>query len=244
MFIIIIQRPGRAISLNLLYEKEPDDTISVVDYLSIFVISFMVAFSGALVPGPLMTALIARSAGKSGHGALSGPLLSIGHAAAESAMLAAIILGLGRFARSTQFLAVVTGVGGSMLVAYGALMILSLKKLKWQDASGSAAVCPRSGIIWEGIFVSVVNPYWLIWWVTIGLGLVLSARRAGMVAVAVFFFGHLSADFLWNSFVSFAIAKNRRFISERSYKLLIFACALALAGFGFYFLSRLTFPGK
>ena len=202
----------------------------------------MVAFSGALVPGPLMTALIARSASRSGSGALAGPLISIGHAVAESAMLAAILLGLGRFARSGAFMAGVTCAGGSMLIIFGALMLLSLKEFKWQDA-GTAAP-PRSGLVWEGLLVSVANPYWLIWWVTIGLGLVLSARRAGMAAVAVFFLGHISADFLWNSVVSFAIARNRRFIAEKTYKLLLFACALALTGFGVYFLWRVSVPAR
>jgi threonine/homoserine/homoserine lactone efflux protein len=213
-----------------------------MDYVSIFAISFMVAFSGALVPGPLMTAVIARSASRAGSGALSGPLISIGHAAAESAMLAAIMLGLGRFAHSAAFLAAVTCVGGLMLMVYGAMMLLSLKKFKWQD--GGAVAAPRSGLVWEGLLVSVANPYWLIWWVTIGLGLVLSARKTGLFAVAVFFLGHISADFLWNSVVSFTIAKNRRFISEQVYKRLILVCALALAGFGVYFLARVILPGR
>jgi len=44
---------GQAIIINLLYERLPDDTIFAMVYLSIFFISFAVAFSGALVPGPL-----------------------------------------------------------------------------------------------------------------------------------------------------------------------------------------------
>jgi threonine/homoserine/homoserine lactone efflux protein len=97
------------------------------------------------------------------------------------------------------------------------------------------------------MIVSLANPYWIIWWMTVGLGLALSARQTGMFAVFVFFFGHISADFVWNSAVSCAIAKNRRFISDRGYTALLFTCAITLACFGIYFLAGIIpflFPGR
>ena len=88
---------------------------------------------------------------------------------------------------------------------------------------------------WAGIVMSLANPYWLIWWATLGLGYVLFAYKYGLLGVIFFFIGHFLADLGWYSLVSMAVAQGKRFISDRVYHGFMIACALFLMVFGCYF---------
>jgi threonine/homoserine/homoserine lactone efflux protein len=57
----------------------------------IFLTSFMIAFSGALMPGPFLTATISES---SKRGFYAGPLMILGHGILELALVVALIMGL------------------------------------------------------------------------------------------------------------------------------------------------------
>jgi threonine/homoserine/homoserine lactone efflux protein len=86
-----------------------------------------------------------------------------------------------------------------------------------------------------GVLMSLANPYWLIWWLTIGLGYVLFAMKFGLLGVALFYVGHILADFAWYTLVSGAVAQGRRFISPGLYRGFLAGCAVFLFGFGGYF---------
>ena len=200
-----------------------------MDYITIFAVSFSIALSGALMPGPLLTCVISEST-KSGFKA--GPLIILGHALLEVLMIALIIFGLApvlsdRLATTWIFL-----LGAGILIYFGAGMLLSLRGLRL-DFNTRPQKSMNLALL--GITMSISNPYWSIWWLTIGLGLVLGAKKEGLTAVTVFFLGHILADLGWYSIVSLAISKGRKFISERAYKITLAVCGLALIGFGLYF---------
>jgi threonine/homoserine/homoserine lactone efflux protein len=201
-----------------------------MNLFSIFIISFTIALSGALMPGPLMTSIIAHSPR---HGFKTGPLFILGHAILELFMIALIVLGLSRFIENESILRWIAIAGAIILIFFGINMIRSLKGLKLSLKSKQMS---SSSLVFMGITMSAVNPFWTIWWLTIGLGFVLAAKKAGLLAIGVFFSGHILADFGWYSAVSFMISAGKRFISDRMYKGLIAVCAVVLIGFGIYFL--------
>ena len=49
-------------------------------------------------------------------------------------------------------------------------------------------------LILRGALMSVANPYWTIWWATIGLGYILHCMRFGAWGIFFFFVGHILAD--------------------------------------------------
>ncbi|MGE5309078.1 MAG: LysE family transporter [Deltaproteobacteria bacterium] len=205
-----------------------------MSYLSIFCLSFTVALSGALMPGPLLTTVIARSAGT---GFSAGPLVSLGHALLEGLLLTGLVFGLGGLMRLPVFVITATLAGSFLLITMGIHMLLTLGRVTIGSAKARRADPLK--LIADGIVVSAVNPYWSIWWVTIGLGLAMTAGKAGVPGVAVFFCGHILADFLWYSSVSFLVSSRRSFISTKAYRAILCACALALVFFGVYFVIRL-----
>jgi threonine/homoserine/homoserine lactone efflux protein len=86
-----------------------------------------------------------------------------------------------------------------------------------------------------GVLLSIANPYWVVWWATIGLGLVARAQNAGLFGIIIFFIGHQAADFAWYSLVSTAVGKGRRFFNDRVYRGIIAVSAVVLIGFSVYF---------
>lgn len=198
-------------------------------YLSIFAMSFTVALSGALAPGPLLAAVIYESARR---GAKAGPLLMIGHAVLEIAMVAILIIGAGRFINNPGVLKGISIAGAIIFLLFGSKMLTSLPKI---SLPVKGLETKQSNLALTGITLSLANPYWTMWWLTIGLGLVLGAKQQGMLAVVAFFLGHILADLGWYSVVSLMLARGKKFISDKIYRAVMGVCGLALLAFGVYF---------
>jgi len=196
---------------------------------TVFLTSFLLAFSGAMMPGPLLTATISESARRGG---LTGPLLILGHSILELLMVTALLFGLAPFLKSDAVFAVIALAGAVILFAMAVAMFRSLPGLRidWGERR------KRSGpLLSAGIILSLSNPYWTIWWATIGLGYLLTCRALGIAGVVAFFIGHIAGDFIWYSAVSVLVSKGRHLLSDRIYRWLIGVCASFLAGFACYF---------
>ncbi len=196
---------------------------------TVFGTSFVLALSGAMMPGPLLTATISESVRR---GAATGPYLILGHALLELAMVGALLIGLAPYLARDWVFAAIALSGAVVLVWMAAGMFRGLPGLRidW------GAHRDRSGpLVPTGILLSVSNPYWAIWWATIGLGYLLSCKALGGAGVAAFFLGHISGDLAWYTLISLLVAKGRHLLTDRVYRALIGVCATFLAGFAFYF---------
>lgn len=195
----------------------------------IFGTSFVIALSGALMPGPVLTVTISES---SRRGFWAGPLIIVGHAILELALVILLLLGLGPYLRKDIAFGII-GLSGALILIWMALgMFRSIPSLKFNM---EPTVEATGNLVWAGMLTSLANPYWLIWWATIGLGYIVYAMKFGAVGVIAFFAGHISADFAWYSIVSLAISKGRSFISEKLYKGIIAVCASVLVVFSAWF---------
>jgi hypothetical protein len=58
----------------------------------------------------------------------------------------------------------------------------------------------------------------------------------GLPGIAVFFAGHIAADFAWYTMVSFGVSKGAALMGDRTYRTLIRACGVFLVLFGGWFL--------
>lgn len=191
--------------------------------------SFIVALSGALMPGPLLTVTVGEAARR---GFWAGPLIIVGHALLELALVALLLVGLGAFLNRPLILGTV-GVLGAGLLAWMGFMLLKASRHSHLelDPQGKTGLHP----VWSGILMTAANPYWLIWWLTIGLGYVMFSSKYGVLGVALFFCGHILADFAWYSLVAGAVAQGRRFLTDGLYRGFLAVCGLFLFVFGGYF---------
>jgi threonine/homoserine/homoserine lactone efflux protein len=205
----------------------PPDSIAVL--FGIFVTSFVIALSGALMPGPVLTVTISESTKR---GFWAGPLIIVGHGILELSLVVLLLLGLGPYL-SKDIVFGVVGVCGAAILMWMALgMFRSIPSLTLNLEPTQEL---RGNPVRAGVLMSLANPYFTIWWATIGVGYIVYAMKFGAVGVIAFFSGHISADFAWYSVVSFAISRGRRLISDLMYKRIIGFCASVLVIFGVWF---------
>lgn len=196
---------------------------------AIFISSFIIGLSGALMPGPVLTVAISETTRR---GFWAGPLIVLGHAILEITLLALLILGFADLITKPGLLGVVGIAGGAVLLWMSFDMLRGIRHLRLDLSGGKNA---WGGPVVAGILTSLANPYWIIWWATIGLGYVIISMEFGFTGVAVFFMGHILSDLVWYSAVSLFVSRGRRYISDRIYRGIIGVCAIMLIVFALYF---------
>jgi threonine/homoserine/homoserine lactone efflux protein len=191
--------------------------------------SFVIAFSGAAMPGPLMSITISESVKR---GFITGPLLVLGHAILELCLVVLLMYGLAPFLKQDWVFAVIAIIGGVMLGFMGTLMLRTIPSL-----SIHADMQKKQGphLVLSGMLISLSSPYWSLWWATIGLGYVVFCARYGVLGIVFFFIGHCLGDLVWYSAISLAMARGRRFLSDKHYRALIGACGVFLLLLAVYF---------
>jgi len=216
---------------------------------AIFVSSFIIALSGALMPGPLLAVTVRDT---SRQGFVAAPLLVLGHGILEAGLLALILLGLAEWVRGDMATSVIALAGGGMLLWMAVGMIREVRTLRL-DVNGREAASGaggsdgrRAGLfrpVISGIVASISNPYWTIWWATIGLGYLLISQKLGIAGIALFFAGHILADAVWYLFIGFAVSAGRSRFTDRVYRWIVGSCALFLfffaLSFGYFGVTRL-----
>lgn len=198
----------------------------------ILLTSFVLGLTGAISPGPLLTVAISKSARK---GWTMGPLLICGHAVAELAMVLLLFAGLGRALAMGRTKTIIQIAGGIVLVWMGYTIIRdSLKDSLNVDAEyGSPNVF---GPIVSGMVVSLLNPYWFLWWVTIGASFIGLSLNSGIPGVSTFFLGHILADFFWYTLVGIGTVKSCAYLGSKAYRIVLLACGVFMTILGVAFL--------
>jgi threonine/homoserine/homoserine lactone efflux protein len=204
--------------------------LKMLELGGIFVTAFVVGLSGAMMPGPLLAVTIGES---SRRGASAGPLLIVGHMILESALVAAVALGLASFLNNPRITIAIGLAGGAVMCWMGQDMLRSARTMSLTIEPGERR---KMHPVWAGIVVSLSNPYWTIWWATIGLTYLMMGLKFGVIGILVFFVGHISSDFAWYSLVSFAAARGRNVLPDSVYRRVIAICGALVIAFGLWFL--------
>ncbi len=214
----------------------------------IFSLSFVMSLSGALMPGPMLTYTIARTVQSGPRGWLLGPRVVIGHAALEALLLIGLALGVVEFLHA-PLAAKIIGVAGALLLAWMGIGLIreAVKGRAPEPAQGpppQAAGVTRLGPSLAGTIVSLSNPYFWIWWITIGSAFLVRfdvtlARWQGLLA---FYLGHELGDFGWYTAVSTVLHLGRRSIPRAVTAVVMGACGVVIIAFGAYLGASPFFP--
>lgn len=163
-------------------------------------------------------------------------MLVLGHAILELTLLLGLTLGLSEFLVQDVVAGFVRLAGGAFLVWMGLDILRSRKKIRLELIPQGMPIDSGRSILVSGILVSLSNPFWLIWWATIGLTYLTLALEHGRVGIAAFYMGHILADLIWYSLIAFIVAAGRRFVSANVYRGLLIVCGVFLIYIGVRFL--------
>ena len=191
-------------------------------------LGFGVGLSGALAPGPTLLATIS---GAVRHGPLVGGRVAAGHMLVEGILAAALVLGLAPLVISQQ--AMIAVVGGLALVGFGGLTLLGARTATLTPTTGPE----RAGPFLAGVLTSLANPYFWLWWATIGGAMLASSIASGPGDGLSFLAGHWSADLGWLLLVGIGVARGRTLLPDRGYRFLLGACGIGLVLLGLGYLG-------
>ena len=214
--------------------------------IEILLFSFLVALTGALSPGPLLTFTIYKSL-KEKRGYLVGVFVILGHATLEFLFILLLLAGVYLFFQNIIVLTAIGLVGGMLLVVFGILVIkdtfknsvdLDIQTIDSQDYKGY-----KGNAFLGGILVSLSNPFWTFWWAVIGLSLMinLGISLREPVGILLFFIGHEAGDAIFYIPLSFFVFLGGKSINPKIYKYVLIGCGLFMIIFGIYLATNIIF---
>jgi len=100
---------------------------------------------------------------------------------------------------------------------------------------GEHEYIPYNSVV-AGALTSLSNPYFLLWWATVGAVLILNAEYFGPIIVVVFAVVHWSCDLAWYTFTSFVVFRTKHLWTPLVHEVIFGACGVIMVVFGVYFL--------
>jgi len=178
------------------------------------------------MPGPVFAVLLAKSY----KSPWAGVKIAIGHAVIEVPLILLIYFGFARFFQNNTVQVVLSILGGAMIVWIGLNMFRTRTKLTQQGKD-----LPYNTIA-AGIITTGFNPFFLLWWATIGSMLVMKFLDFGITGLIVFTIVHWLCDLAWLTFVSNVVYRTHSIWSQKLHLGIFIGCSLLLIGFGIWFI--------
>jgi len=144
-----------------------------------------------------------------------------------------VYFGLAQFFQHITVQLVLSVVGGGMIVWMGYGLFRARRRLarEGKDTSYNAFMA--------GIFMSGLNPFFLVWWVTVGSLLLMSFLNAvGTWGLPLFIVVHWLCDLVWLTLVSFTVYRTHSFWGQRAQEWVFIVLSVALLYFGGQFIVR------
>lgn len=163
-----------------------------------------------------------------------GPLIAIGHTALELILVILISLGLSSALNHPLIRDVIAVAGGIMLFYIGGSYLVGVWRQQLNLPRPDTGLPQRSppSLVLLGVGTTVSNPFWYTWWVTVAAGYLAQARQLSLLAVGLFYIGHISADFAWDTALGLASSSGKRFLTVARYRGLIVLTGLFMLYLG------------
>jgi threonine/homoserine/homoserine lactone efflux protein len=202
-----------------------------MDLLNFVATVIILSASGALAPGPLFFVTITHGIKT---GTKSGITFSVTHSIIEFTLVMLLALGLLSVANTPTVKLAIGTAGGAALIVFGAMQIRS--SLHETNKLSSGRETTRS-LFLLGLALTGLNPYFIIWWLTIGANLILvSLEFAGLFGVIFMYVCHVWIDYAWLIMVASFAERSTKILHFKWYRLLVAVFGAVLIYFGLSFL--------
>lgn len=190
--------------------------------------------SGVLTPGPLFFANLAYG---THHDKWSGIKIAYGHTAVELPLIIILAAGLFTFDTAKKYASVVGLIGGIAILAFAGLQIASIIKEKRRPDTSSIA--RNKGPFIVGIALSALNPFFILWWFTVGSKLIVDSAAFGVATgVAILFALHIWMDYAWLASTAYLASKGAFVLKSKYYPTLLLGLTVVLIYYGLSFISN------
>jgi len=185
-----------------------------------------ISLSGVMMPGPLFAVTIAKSY----RSQFAGVQIAVGHALVEIPLILLIYFGLARFFQHELVQLTLSVLGGAVLIWLGTGMFRARTRVIEMGKD-----LPYNSVV-AGVVTTTLNPFFILWWATIGSMLIMKSLNFGITGFALFILIHWLCDLVWLSFVSILVYKTQSLWGKKFQQGLFITCGLLLIGFGVWFL--------
>ena len=205
-----------------------------MDIISFIVTIILVTASGALAPGPLFLATIYHG---TKTGAKGGLIFSIAHTVVEFSLIMLFALGLFVIANETIIIKGIGLAGGCVLIIFGIIQLKNSIFFHSNEITKNTSSLKHLFLI--GLAFTGLNPYFILWWLTVGAELILiSLAFASFAGVIFMYICHVWMDYVWLISVAHLAKKGTNVVGLKIYRIIIGFFGLILLYFGGVFISN------
>jgi len=188
---------------------------------SFLIKAIIISLSGVMAPGPITAVTVSKGTQQS-H---SGAIIAIGHGIVELPLMILILVGFGQFLEISWVKVLIGVLGGLFLFNMGIGLLKSIRNTQISQ------VHQQYTPLQAGVVLTIANPYFLIWWATIGAMLITGAYQFGIWGLIAFILVHWSCDFFWLYFLSSLSFKGGQFFGRRLQQIIFAFCGMFLLFF-------------
>ena len=203
--------------------------------LEFFFYVIIVSTSGVFSPGPLFFVNLFYG---SKYGSIMGLKIAIGHTFVEFPLLVLLFYGVSKFSlvslSDSDIFKIIGIVGGVFMIFFSFMQIYPVIKNKSLETNNQYSKYAIKNAILVGMIFTGLNPFFLVWWSTIGLKLVSdSVNNFGYLnGIILLFFSHIWMDYFWLWITSFMSSKGRSIAKEKVYRILLLFFSTVIGIFG------------
>lgn len=190
--------------------------------LSFLAEAVVISLSGVMSPGPITAVAV----GRGGESPYAGPLVALGHGLVEFPLIALIGWGFGALVQVGWVHTGIALVGGALL------LVMGIGMLRTRRPGGPVDEPAHRYPLVAGLLLSAGNPFFLIWWVTVGAALIARSLQFGTWGLVAFGLAHWSVDLTWCSVLSVLSYRGRRTFGPRFQEAVLLLCGVFLVLFG------------
>ncbi len=190
----------------------------------------LISMTGVLMPGPLFAVTIEKAAKRKS----AGLLIAVGHGIVEFPLMFLIYYGIEQIVafEVLQTVQITVGLVGGVL-----MIVMGVQTFRNRNRPVDEHESPKHESLIAGIWTTAANAGFILWWLTVGTALIITARTFGLLAFMAFAGVHWLCDFSWYTGISFAIFKSRQFWTARVHQAVFLFCFAVFMCFGVWFFS-------
>jgi len=203
-----------------------------MDLASLVVSTIIVSVSGALSPGPLTASAIVVGTRRFAKG---GFLIAFGHMLFEFPYIIIIALlsaPIGLILENASVSYALTLVILLFIIFFSYLIIrdgISIIRSGVYEIKRSKRDTLNPVLI--GIILTGLNPYFLLWWLSVGLPLIRLSISMGFLFLLLMYGSHIWMDYLWLTLMGFAGESGAKILKSKGYGILLILLGIILALF-------------